>query len=941
MEAEIQNRRIEGMRRQGRLHMKIRHQEINLQRRGMRRRKKEVRHMKIMTGLTVFFLAVTLLFQDNMNRYQMEMNYNNYGEWFMRQPAEVHQEEAPYQERCGEIWSGSTVYKSLPQDQEEEIEIDPSDTERYTGRILGTMDEGIIEAGHISLYEGKMPEKENEITMELNALQALGCDYDLGQEISFYLPEKENVVDLILEDQKMKLHRKTFTLVGTIKGYSNVWNGGEVLPGIIISETAFEKLDTEKKGYIFQKIRKEYAGNDICKFANKLLESTITKLDDNATDWSDMGYSFNENAYSNPFWSNRVMYRNMTIVLLLLGISIMAYLMSSYLSKRRKFYYQLREIGASVYQIGRMAGYECIWSTMWTAAAVLLVSYGVSVVIVFAVARAAGLPFFFVFRPGTLARIILCVSSILLVSMAFAMLFFLGKRITDNRNGIPGLARKRLKRRAEKRKAPITIKDVWKREAICHPFSTIFSRIVGILACLVVLSCLMQINERILVYHHICQVYRDFTITGSRTKRVIEDGTVAVKPYIDANGKKATELYFGETNDIYTMKNIFPEDMLQSIRELSGVKQADYSTRDQTHILSWEGKGSSEFYKHKIERKLGAVPDVSTESGKRIAEQLDEGLYGGWYFENSRRVWDELKIHLHNGIANYEDFKNGKQVVLLESDLEADWSGDSDEGVDRYIEKDDTIKEGDIVTIQTGGKEIRVEVAGVLSADEMTGYYGYGYSEYNIVGSDVLGKRIAAEDGIEYGYNRMELDFNALANSEATDKIITRICDKYDLEYDSGSEYIRSAVKKIVQAVLVYGTLAAIIFILYIFVLSCILQEESRKRKSKIAALHQLGISVYQLKSSRRGAGIREAASLLVSVPILYIVWSFKNRAEWDNDVVGYSSVFFNKTINCLDERSFIFYSIMDDINLWWVLIFMLVACGTVFLLHRIESSRK
>ena len=62
------------------------HQEINLQKIGMKRRKKEVRHMRVMAGLTVFFLAVTLLFQDNMSSYQMEMNYRDYGKWFLRAP---------------------------------------------------------------------------------------------------------------------------------------------------------------------------------------------------------------------------------------------------------------------------------------------------------------------------------------------------------------------------------------------------------------------------------------------------------------------------------------------------------------------------------------------------------------------------------------------------------------------------------------------------------------------------------------------------------------------------------------------------------------------------------------------------------------------------------------------------------------------------------------
>ena len=41
---------------------------------GLKRRKKEVRRMRVMTCLAVFFLAFALLFQDNMSELKMELN---------------------------------------------------------------------------------------------------------------------------------------------------------------------------------------------------------------------------------------------------------------------------------------------------------------------------------------------------------------------------------------------------------------------------------------------------------------------------------------------------------------------------------------------------------------------------------------------------------------------------------------------------------------------------------------------------------------------------------------------------------------------------------------------------------------------------------------------------------------------------------------------------
>ena len=39
---------------------------------GLKRRSREVRRMRVMTCLAVFFLAFTLLFQDNINAFQLE-----------------------------------------------------------------------------------------------------------------------------------------------------------------------------------------------------------------------------------------------------------------------------------------------------------------------------------------------------------------------------------------------------------------------------------------------------------------------------------------------------------------------------------------------------------------------------------------------------------------------------------------------------------------------------------------------------------------------------------------------------------------------------------------------------------------------------------------------------------------------------------------------------
>lgn len=916
------------------MNSKGKHQGIHLQRLGMKRRKKEVRHMKIMAALTVFFLALTLLFQDNMSNYQMEMNYRDYGAWFMREPEVSALGSNPYLEDCGQIWSGSMIYRQSFLEAKETIEIDPLDEKGYTEKLIGYLEPDIIQKGNICLYEGKFPEKENEIAMDLSVLQELGCDYELGQEISFYLAENEDITDLIRNNQKMKLNRVTYTLVGTIKSYTTLWNEGDVLPNAVITKEAFEQLTMPKKAYNFLSIKEEYLDEDAVlniQFAEELWNKNILKkLADNGIKWKEEGYIFNQFAYGNAFWGNRVMYRNMTILLIVLSSSVMAYLMSSYLSKRRKYYYQLREIGATVSQIWRMAIYECVWGTLPMAMLSLVLSYIVSILVVFGVARGAGIPFFYTFLWKTLLTIILCVVLILCLSMLAALIIFRSKRITDSRAAVPKRARKRLKRHSAKQKKQIGLNDVWKREYICHPLSTIFSRIVGILACAAVLACITQIHEKVLSYERTCQEFVDYSVSALGKGRSFPYTKVPVIPYIDhITGEKVTTEGVGFSEDsTFSMKNLISDSVIQNIRELSGVKQVDGITTDVFHIFSWEGKEESQFRKRKLGNlELKGVLDTSTELGRKYKEEKERTLYETRCFQNCKSVWEEMKPHLDKETADYDAFCRGEQAILLESDVEIDWE---DSAAFKYEPMDSTLKPGDILSIQTTGKDVNVVVASVMSADEME-YFG---SPYILLGSEALGRKIAAEDRRKFGYNKLEIHFNALSDSEATGKIIARQCARNHLNYDSGFEEIQTAFRRVTQAILVYGTLAVIIFVLYVFVLSCILQEENRKWQRKRQALHGLGVSQEQLQKAKIRKGRREALYLLISVPIVYMLWAFRENAEWSENIIAYTSIFFHKTIYEMTQWKWILYNLADVVNIIWLLIFMFVACGTVFLLH-------
>lgn len=689
---------------------------------------------------------------------------------------------------------------------------------------------------------------------------------------------------LMEQDKGISLNRVTYTLVGTIKSYTTLWAEGDVLPDAIITQTDFERLTMPKTEYLFSVIGEEYIEDDIWSFAQELWDSICLKLEADDTTAEEQELVYNSFAYDNPFWSNRTMYRNMTIMLVVLGSCIMAYLMSSYLAKRRQFYYRLREIGASVMQIWKMAAYECIWSTAGVALMSLAVSYLVSVLTVFMVAKGAKITFFYIFSWKTLFIIIGCVCIVLASSMFAALILFKGKKLTSGRTKISKPAQAILRKKSRKPGHRISLNDVMKRERICHPLSAVFSRVVGILTCVTVLTCMMQIYQRVTLYETINTAFSDFEISTDKITVSFDLQSIPCIPYTPSwSDEEVTEEYFGCSYDIMSMETVIPDNFIRTLNDLSGIRHTDYYTVDATHIFSWEGKGESEYYQdnHHSFYQFEGIVDASTEAGQKLLEAADASLYNGYYFQNTKSIWDRLKKSLDKDVADYDEFSMGNQVIILENyseeyiedvegfDSEENIEDDGTLGLGGQIKRDETLEPGDTLTIHTAGEDIEVTVAGILPAEDYL--FEYGGSAYNLVGSESLGKMIAYEDGTEYGYNKLNIELNQYASSEATAKIIAKQCVLNGLQYSSYTETIKGAYNNILKSALVYGTLGVIILILYIFVLSCIIQEEQRKRQKQYRSLHQLGVSLKQLSKARFCEGIINSLYMLISIPVFII----------------------------------------------------------------------
>ncbi len=76
---------------------------------GLKRRAKEVRRMRIMTCIAVFFLVFTMLLQDNLNAFQKVINDDKYGSWLVRSH-ESTIDSLPLIKQNGIAYVGSDIY---------------------------------------------------------------------------------------------------------------------------------------------------------------------------------------------------------------------------------------------------------------------------------------------------------------------------------------------------------------------------------------------------------------------------------------------------------------------------------------------------------------------------------------------------------------------------------------------------------------------------------------------------------------------------------------------------------------------------------------------------------------------------------------------------------------------------------------------------------------
>ncbi|MBQ8640267.1 MAG: hypothetical protein IJ468_14050 [Lachnospiraceae bacterium] len=503
----------------------------------IKRRKQEIRYVMLVTFLASFFMAGILLFQGIMNRYILEQNYQNYGNWIVA--AADEELSHPYFQSEGSCTASVRLL-----DEEG----------KKTGFYLGAMDEKLIELGNIRLYEGRMPQAADEAAMDLSSLAAFGYSYELGQEITVRWQEG---------GKKSEIHEKTYRLVGTLYGYSTAWKSVSdyPMPEILVTEEEAASYPRMHTIYYYQ-LDPDYEEINTEQFAKFFREEHKTA-------------TYNSYVYENQMWGTTGAFERVSVVMIVLAAAAVSYLLASYASKRRPVYYRYRCMGAGLGQVRKMILVEFLYAVVPPAIAGLalacLSGYGGSLLL----SRKQELPALFVWDGTQFLKQVGTIALVLLVSIGWNMIQIRDKKLAQRIGTIPVRKLSVLRKAAVKTKHPQ--KDFIRRYNRLHRLSWRVALLFTVLISSFLVLCSNQLNRLIMQDIPAYQEMNDFSFS---LRLRYEDSVT------------------GASYENYSACFGLEQEELDELESIWGVQSVETRLMDRSIHLNWEGKEESQLLRH-------------------------------------------------------------------------------------------------------------------------------------------------------------------------------------------------------------------------------------------------------------------------------------------------------------------------------------------------------
>ncbi len=857
---------------------------------GLKRRKKEIRYVSVVTFIAVFFMTAITLFQEIMDNYLMETNYQNYGDWVLSAVEDRQANDAAFQEITHPYLAETGVCRTGEKllDQKN----NPSNV------YVGTVDAKLRVFGNLALYEGSFPNGPDEIAMDLVSLAALGYSYELGQTIRVAV----RVEDQIIEGQ--------YRLTGTLKSFAGNWKymSNYYLPNCLVTEEGLKKLHGPCYTTHFYQLDRRYADLDMEEFVSAFSSSNPM-------------ITYNSYVYENRIWGSREMFGAVKLILAGIGALAIGYLMMSYVSQRRQWYYRLRCMGFSKMQIRKIVFLEAVYGALPYAIVAIFLSYLAGAAICYGVSIQLSLPYFFKFRPQDLGIQLLASVGILFFAVFCAWFASRDKRLGQNRNAVTVGQIRRIRKDARKERNTGSV--FLRRQRKLHPFQHMASVLftVGV-SCLLVF-CVNKIYQASEEYRMVKEYNNDFT--AGKTNQVT------------IRGELKDNTPWEGARDAYDMYHVLDQSVEEEILSLIGIQKIDWMLKDELHILQWEKQKDSPLEKVKQDYYENNMVDSNPQT------QFI-------YYEDCDGILAELEKEQSLDTLHTEAFRNGEEIILMLFDYENWQTGEKI--------RENTISPGDTVEIVSIASSVTpeieldnyhlpgrvpVKVGAVLTDLSMHWQIELQGPVYGILASQALAERVALADKKQIGHNFYKIDFNNNQSFESTQKCLASIAEKNGIFYQSESEMLSQSRDVFIREFCIYGVVFCTILFVFLLLQIHFHQMQNQYRKGEYRLLKQLGMEHSFFCRITLKESVGQVCFLLLSIPCSYAIlfsifyWDFRKQLLESPDITVWSDFLGEYTQN-------LFWISWDQLNKYThigfsVVLVALLMAGLIFISYQQASK--
>lgn len=334
---------------------------INYCIKSVRRRWNSLLRAALSIFLVFAFVTGIMLFKSNMYQWQLQSAKQRFGNWIvMLYDSNIEENKElknhPYLNESGKASIDNYVY--------EEGEC--------TDIKVGYMTDEFLRIGNISLQCGRMPEKDDEAAIEWDSLIKLNQGTQIGQEIHIEVRKGSSQTTETIE--------KTYKLTGILNNYTNVWNGGEYIPGIVVTEGEGEAVNRiGKAAYI-------YSSNNYINNYRDIYDGLVKKTHKELI--------YNSSVYDYKPWAGGYVYDYMYVLLMIIGVSAIIHQVLVHSRERETVRNILANIGAKKIHILALSFIENVVIIVVAATAGLIFSIITGSIICSIVSNIKGIQFF-------------------------------------------------------------------------------------------------------------------------------------------------------------------------------------------------------------------------------------------------------------------------------------------------------------------------------------------------------------------------------------------------------------------------------------------------------------------------------------------------------------------------------------------------------------------